>query len=113
MLRFEIIADIQEENIGTKMVYTQMLKQAQVKILTGHALQSIENGIAVVKASDGCVAKLEADNVVMAVGLLPDLSVRDEMDTVPGLKVYYAGDCEKPRLIFDAIHAGFTVAMQV
>lgn len=101
------------ENSFVKMVYDFMIPSNNINILTKHSLKSIQNGSVIVSDRDGNEKLIEADNIITAVGLKPDLNLRNELDKVPGLLVYYAGDCEKPKLIFDAIHAGFSCGMAV
>lgn len=102
-----------EENMLVKSVYNFMIPANNINVLTKHSLKSIQNSSVAVKDGEGNEKMIEADHIIMAVGLKPDLSLRDELDKVPGLLVYYAGDCEKPKLIFDAIHAGFAAGMEV
>ena len=101
------------ENIMTVMTYQGMLEEQGVTVLTSTAVEAIGEDGVTVRLADGSEQKLPAGRVITAVGLASDLSVRDEMDGVPGLRVYYAGDCESPKLIFDAIHAGFAAGCAV
>ena len=100
------------ELMETRFIYLDMLKQFGVAVLTNAKLQSINETSISVQTQDS-VIEIPASDVLMSVGLRKDLSLRDELDKIEGLKVYYAGDCEKPRLIFDAIHAGFIAAQQI
>ena len=89
-----------------------MLQKFGVTVLTNTGVKEIhEDSVTVEK--DGKTMEIPATDVLTSVGLRPDLSLRDELDKVPRLLVYYAGDCERPKLIFDAIHAGFYVARLV
>lgn len=100
------------EYIDTKMIYLEMLKKYGVTVLTKAGVKSIESDCVILE-TEGNKISVPATDVLTSVGLRPDLSLRDELDKIPGLLVYYAGDCERPKLIFDAIHAGFCVARLV
>ena len=109
----EMMDDIMKgEYINTKMIYMEMLQKFGVTVLTNTGVKEIDEDSVVVE-KDGKTMEIPATDVLTSVGLRPDLSLRDELDKVPGLLVYYAGDCERPKLIFDAIHAGFYVARLV
>ncbi|MGN0485525.1 MAG: FAD-dependent oxidoreductase [Lachnospiraceae bacterium] len=109
----EMMDDIMKgEYIDTKMIYLNMLKQYHVTVLTGTGVKSIQDHSVTVE-KDGIISEIPATDVLTSVGLCPDLTLRDELDKIPGLLVYYAGDCERPKLIFDAIHAGFMVGRLV
>ncbi|MGN1389626.1 MAG: FAD-dependent oxidoreductase, partial [Bulleidia sp.] len=95
------------ENPMTSALYQNMLKASHVDVLTSASVRKIDSlGVSAV-LPDGTEKILPADHVITAIGLKPDLSLRDELDRIPGLRVYYAGSCENPKMIFDAIHAGF------
>lgn len=100
------------EYMQTRMIYLGMLKKFGVNVLTSTSVKSIESDNVIVE-SNGETNSIPATDVLTSVGLRSDLTLRDELDKVEGLLVYYAGDCEKPRLIFDAIHAGFIVGRLV
>ncbi|MDD7390888.1 MAG: FAD-dependent oxidoreductase [Lachnospiraceae bacterium] len=109
----EMMDDIMKgEYIDTKMIYLGMLQQFGVTVMTETGVKSIQNDSVTVE-KEGREQTIPATDVLTSVGLRPDLSVRNELDKVPGLLVYYAGDCERPKLIFDAIHAGFYAARLV
>ncbi len=100
------------ELMETRFIYIGMLQQFGVRVLTNAKLISIQEDSVTVEA-EGVNENITASDVMLSVGLRKDLTFRDELDKIDGLKVYYAGDCEKPRLIFDAIHAGFAAAQQI
>ena len=97
------------ENINVKMIYLNMLKELKVTVLTGTGVKSIGKDSVTAQGPEGEIV-IPASDVLTSVGLKPDLTLRDELDKIPGLEVYYAGDCERPKLIFDAIHSGFNTA---
>ncbi len=96
----------------TRGIYLNMLAMLGVTVLTSTRLESIaEDGVTVM--SEGEEQKIPATDVLMSVGLKPDLTLRDELDALHGPEVLYAGDCEHTGLIFDAIHAGFVAGREV
>ena len=94
-------------------LYYEMLRQGNVKVLLSHKLQSIQEGIVTVRKPDGTAEDLPVDNVLLAVGLKADLSLYDALAEAGMADIYFAGDCETPKKIFDAIHAGFACGNQV
>lgn len=56
---------------------------------------------------------LAADEVLMAAGLSPERSLRDALERDLPIPVYPAGDTKRPRKIYDAIHEGYTAALQI
>lgn len=101
------------ENVFNQITYHRMIQQYHVKILTSTAVQAIDGQTVTIKDQDGKESKLVADNVVTAVGLAPDMGLAEQLEQMPHLRVAYAGDCEKPALIFDAIHTGFAAGNEI
>ncbi|MGN0373655.1 MAG: FAD-dependent oxidoreductase [Enterocloster sp.] len=94
-------------------LYLGMLAQNQIEVLLCHSLKSIEKDKVTVADGNGVVKEIPSDTVLMSVGLKPDLSLYDELAEAGCSDIYFAGDCEAPKKIFDAIHAGFTCGCQV
>jgi 2-enoate reductase len=54
---------------------------------------------------------IAADSVVLAAGFRPERDLIESLAAgLPGLRVVEAGDCVRPRKIFDAIHDGHLAA---
>ena len=51
--------------------------------------------------------EIEGDTVILATGMRPDRKLWDELKALSDLELYAAGDCVKPRKIYDAMHEGF------
>jgi hypothetical protein len=68
-----------------------------------------ETGIKVADEFDR-EAEIAADSVVLAAGFRPNRELIEGLRSHPGLRVAEAGDCIRPRKIFDAIHDGHLAA---
>jgi 2,4-dienoyl-CoA reductase-like NADH-dependent reductase (Old Yellow Enzyme family)/thioredoxin reductase len=92
-------------------VYEERFKELTVSIYTGQRLESVDDeGIAVIDRL-GRRSTIEVDSVVLAAGFRPNRGLIDELrEQLPDLQVLEAGDCVKPRKIFDAIHDGHLAA---
>ena len=58
----------------------------------------------------GVRTAVPADTVVIAAGFRPNRTLIDQLKNETKLQVYEAGDCVRPRKIFDAIHEGHLAA---
>jgi thioredoxin reductase len=54
-----------------------------------------------------------ADSVVIAIGFNPQTTLIEQLRQERALKVFEAGDCVKPRKLFDAIHEGHLAAYSI
>ncbi|MDI7259382.1 MAG: FAD-dependent oxidoreductase [Thermodesulfobacteriota bacterium] len=92
-----------------RMHLLKLLSDAKVKILTETRVLEITSGNVMIEGRDGQKDELEADTVVLAVGLRPN----DELISKLRGKVkelYSIGDCNEPRKVIDAIWEGFRLA---
>jgi 2,4-dienoyl-CoA reductase-like NADH-dependent reductase (Old Yellow Enzyme family)/thioredoxin reductase len=93
-----------------KLVYEERFKNLNVSILTGKRLDSVtDHGITVMDRY-GVRTKVSVDTVVLAAGFKPKRDLIDSLREVPTVQVFEAGDCVRPRKIFDAIHDGHLAA---
>jgi 2,4-dienoyl-CoA reductase (NADPH2) len=70
-----------------------------------------DKGIVILTA-DGFKRTIEADNIIPANPMKPDTALLEKLKgKVP--EVYAVGDCAEPKLIVDAIGAGFNVAKNI
>jgi 2,4-dienoyl-CoA reductase-like NADH-dependent reductase (Old Yellow Enzyme family)/thioredoxin reductase len=93
-----------------KLVYEERFKNLNVSIHTGKRLESLsDEGITVVDRY-GIRTAITADTVVLAAGSRPNRDLIDSLKNESDLQVFEAGDCIKPRKIFDAIHEGHLAA---
>ncbi len=93
-----------------KLVYEERFKNLSVSIQTGKRLESVsDQGVTVVDRY-GARTTIPTDTVVIAAGFRPNRDLIDRLRKIPNLHVFEAGDCVRPRKIFDAIHEGHLVA---
>jgi 2,4-dienoyl-CoA reductase-like NADH-dependent reductase (Old Yellow Enzyme family)/thioredoxin reductase len=93
-----------------KLVYEERFKNLNVSIHTGKILEGVsDQGINVVDRFGVRIA-IPADTVVLAAGFKPNRDLVESLRKVPKLQVFEAGDCVRPRKIFDAIHEGHLAA---
>ena len=93
-----------------KQVYENMLKKCRYSVITGKRLESIAPENIVLADKFGNRDQLEVDTIVLAVGFQPDRNLIYSLRDHEGLNIYEAGDCVKPRKIYDAIHEGHLAA---
>lgn len=91
-----------------------VLKKADTEFLTGHKLVSIsDKGICLESVKDGKKIEIDADFVVLSLGVRPDnalfLSIKDSTD----YKVYNIGDSDKIGRIANATEAAYQLAIRL
>jgi 2,4-dienoyl-CoA reductase-like NADH-dependent reductase (Old Yellow Enzyme family)/thioredoxin reductase len=93
-----------------KQVYEYRFKDLAISVHTGQRLEAVtESGIVVIDRY-GQKTEFSVDSVVLAAGFKSDRGLIDALQSEPGLQVFEAGDCVRPRKIFDAIHEGHLAA---
>jgi 2,4-dienoyl-CoA reductase-like NADH-dependent reductase (Old Yellow Enzyme family)/thioredoxin reductase len=96
--------------VDEKQVYDLRFKDLDVTVRTGQRLEAItETGITVIDRF-GCRSQIAADTVVLAAGFRPNRCLIEGLRDEPKVQVLEAGDCVRPRKIFDAIHEGHLAA---
>ena len=96
-----------------KPEYQKRLSQHNVSINTGCRLVSVHDSGVIVYDRSGQQKEISGDSVIIAAGFRPDRDLIESIQSKTDLEVYEAGDCVKPRRIFDAIHDGFLAGRQV
>jgi pyruvate/2-oxoglutarate dehydrogenase complex dihydrolipoamide dehydrogenase (E3) component len=96
----------------TKKMLLNKLKENNVKILTEHKLVKVlDNGVELVD-ENGQKVFVEADKVVVAIGIRPDTKLYDRIKRL-GYETHLIGDCLEPRTakaaIFDAAILGRSI----
>jgi 2,4-dienoyl-CoA reductase-like NADH-dependent reductase (Old Yellow Enzyme family)/thioredoxin reductase len=87
----------------TRKILLRKLKENNVNILTEHKLAKVlDNGVELVAKDDNRVF-VEADQVVVAIGIRPDNRLYDEVKEL-GYETHLIGDCLEPRTAKDAIY---------
>jgi NADPH-dependent 2,4-dienoyl-CoA reductase/sulfur reductase-like enzyme len=89
----------------TKKILIRKLKENDVRILTEHRLLQVEKDGVVVAGVDGIERKIEADRVVVAIGIHPDDTIHQKVRDL-GYETHVIGDCLQPRSAKAAIYEG-------
>lgn len=91
-----------------------VLEKAGTKFLTGHKLMSVnDKGIVLEKLGDGSSVQIDADFVVLSMGVRPDTALFDELKNNSGYKTYNIGDCVKIGRIADATESAYQLAVNL
>lgn len=92
-----------------RMHLLELLASAGAKILTETEVLKIEEQGVLVVDKNGKKSVLEADTIVLAVGLKPEKRLFEALkNKIP--EVYSIGDCVEPRKVIDAVWEGFRTA---
>ncbi len=93
-----------------RQVYEERFAPLNVTINTGRRLVEVTGtGIKVVDRI-GAATEIAADSVVLAAGFRPNRELIEGLHSRPETRVAEAGDCVRPRKIYDAIHEGHLAA---
>ena len=96
--------------LTTRWIIMQRLKNAGVKTKTGSkAIEITDRGVSVLK--NGTAELIEADSVVLAVGLRTDDSLVQRLGNRADVRA--VGDCVEPNKIAQAIEGSFRAAMEI
>jgi len=88
------------------------LSEKGVTMMPGVKYQEITDKGLIVIDRDGRTQTLEADTIVTATPLTPNVELLKTMKGTVA-EIYPVGDCAEPRLIIDAVADGFRVACAV
>ncbi len=93
-----------------RQVYEERFAPLKVSVNTGQRL--VEVTATGVKTMDktAAVTEFPADSVVLAAGFRPNRELVGGLRAHPDVRVAEAGDCVRPRKIYDAIHDGHLAA---
>lgn len=93
------------------LAYSERIAKTDMRILTGTRLEEVlDNGVRV--SSKKGEETIEADTVILALGLRAEQGLYDEL-TAAGKEAYLVGDAVKAGKIFDAIHTAYRVAIRI
>lgn len=96
--------------LTTRWIIMQRLRNAGVKIKTGSkAIEITGRGVSVLK--NGVAEIIEAENVVLAVGLIPNDSLVQRLKDKTIVRAI--GDCVEPNKVAQAVEGGFRAAMEI
>lgn len=94
---------------SVNMMLRLLLDEYKVNIVTEHMIAEVNDAGAVVKAKDGTLETIPADNVVFAIGLRPQPSMAAEL-LGSGVTVYEVGDGSRVGNIQTCTAAAYEVA---
>ena len=101
-----------DESIFLKWPLLDSLEKKGVEILAGVKNEEIVDEGLVLTDSEGRRRTVKADSIVVAVGATPDghlfAAVKDNFP-----EVYAIGDCVRPGRIWDAIHEGYALGLNI
>lgn len=112
------IVEMRDQILIDEMVLTNVLDRAMIQQNGIHVYEStsltavMEEGVRVTD-KDGKEFTIASDSVVMAVGLRANQELFDMLDDELDAEIYTVGDCNRPLKIYDAIHQGYVVALQI
>jgi 2-enoate reductase len=104
----EVIADMFKAN---RQQLLQMLADANVKTMTRTEVLEITNHAITIQTSERNYS-LQADTIILAVGLKPHTPLIDNMKDAQ-FSIHMIGDCVKPRKIMDAIWEAFKLGLKI
>ena len=93
-----------------KITLFNRLAAANVNLMTEAKVVSIEDDGVTVERADGTTEKVAADTVINAFGMVPDLTLSEELKKKYHIKTRVVGDNFKAGKIGDAIREGFYAA---
>ena len=89
----------------TKKLLVRKLKENNVRILTEHRLLRVGKNSLVVAGPDGIETIIEAQRVVVAIGIRQDDTIHRQIKSL-GYETHVIGDCLEPRTAKTAIYEG-------
>ncbi|MGA8279886.1 MAG: FAD-dependent oxidoreductase [Desulfobacterales bacterium] len=89
----------------TKKLLLRKLKENSVRILTEHRLLRVGKNSLVVAGPDGIETVIEAQRVVVAIGIRQDDTIHQQIKSL-GYETHVIGDCLEPRTAKTAIYEG-------
>ena len=101
----------QDVGKSSRWVWLQDLREREVRIVTSAKVEAIEPE-GVVYTVEGDTRKEPFDSVIMAVGSKPRTALSEGLKEA-GVPFRAVGDCNKPRLIIDAVHEGYLAAVDL
>ncbi len=113
-----IFAEMTDEfmaNVGIfeRLEYSERLAKQKVTIHTDKRLERVVEKGAIVVDRYGKKQEILADSIVLAVGFIPQTTLKEQLEQEEGLEVYAIGDSVNPRRIFDAIHEAYLTARKI
>ena len=93
-----------------RQVYELRFADLDVSINTGQRLVEVTGTGVKTMDKMGAATEFPVDSVVLAAGFRPNRELIEGLGSHPNIRVVEAGDCVRPRKIYDAIHDGHMAA---
>ena len=97
---------------ANRVMLMDLLEDGKVRVLTNTTAKRIADHKVVCADAEGKEIELQADTVVLAVGLTPDKQLYNSL-IGKQKELYEIGDCKEPRKIGDAIWEGCMLALNL
>jgi 2,4-dienoyl-CoA reductase (NADPH2) len=97
---------------ATRWVLLSRLRSKGVQILTKTKVKEIKEKMLVVERS-GVQTELQADYIVLAIGIEPNNKLYRELLEKSKSEIYAVGDCTKPGRIADAVSMAYNIAITI
>lgn len=88
------------------------IAEYQINVLTNTVVKDIKTNSVIVGLSDGKTKEIEADTIVLAVGVQSVHTLADKLSNC-GKQVVVVGDAKEVRQVMEAVTEGFEAAMQL
>jgi 2-enoate reductase len=92
-----------------KMMTMDLLAKCGTTIITRSRVQAITSEGILIAQNEGRENRIQADTVVLAMGMLPNTQIADQLDQKLD-RVYRIGDCREPRNVMNAVWDAYEIA---
>ena len=107
----EVLAASGMVDITISMMVKDLLEDNHVKILSGHKIEGVCDKGAIITPTDGGDRSIvEADNVIMSIGMKSVKSDFIETLRGEGIELYQTGDCKKVGNVYTVVHGAYEIA---
>ena len=98
-------------DITISMMVKDLLEDNHVKILAGHKIEGVcDKGAIITPTEGGDRSIVEADNVIMSIGMKSVKSDFIETLRGEGIELYQTGDCKKVGNVYTVVHGAYEIA---
>lgn len=99
--------------VMVEQMIPDLLEYYNVNVMTSHKIEAINDiGALVSSTTDGEITQLEADNVIMSIGMRPVPSHAEELYG-SGIEVHVVGDCVAPGMVYTAVNGAYDLARRL
>ncbi len=95
--------------IMVDLMIPDLIEHHGVKVLCNTKITAInDNGAVVCPTAGGAEFEVEADQVVMAIGMRSRNTFAEELQS-SGIEVFTIGDCNKPGMVYSSVHSAYEI----